>query len=107
MPTALFSIDNHPHYSTYVRVLCDSGSQSNIISDRIVKKLGLPKLPTRTRIIGINGAPASVTGEVLIELFHHDESRVVAVERFVIVAELDMMHPAQTFEPESLIIYSK
>ncbi|XP_055527349.1 uncharacterized protein LOC129719969 [Wyeomyia smithii] len=47
----LFDQENHPHPC---RVLLDSGSQVNFVTEDMVNRLGLPKKPANVPIVGIN-----------------------------------------------------
>lgn len=40
------------------KALLDSGSQPNFISNNLVQRLGLNKMPNRTAVVGINNAPS-------------------------------------------------
>ncbi|GJQ69276.1 hypothetical protein Trydic_g2276, partial [Trypoxylus dichotomus] len=64
LPTALFYIKDYSGEYHQIRVLLDSGSQSNFISNELSKRLKLPSQKIRLPVRGINQSSTEITGGV-------------------------------------------
>lgn len=55
LPTAVIRLEINGHVSIPLRALCDTGSQANLINDRIIHQLQWPTQQCKVRYNGVNG----------------------------------------------------
>lgn len=59
LPTVMVRIGQDKIYIALSRGLCDCGSQPNLITNRLVKKLNLKVQSVRTNILGLSCSPVT------------------------------------------------
>lgn len=100
LPTACFRLKIGNQFTRLIRIICDSGSQTNVMASHIVKEFKLIRSATTTRIRGVGGKLAKTKGEVQLELWHHKENTLVIRARFVVIPDNIPEHPQRSFKPE-------
>lgn len=101
LPTALVLVGSVNGRNVLLRVLLDSGSQSNLITERAAKLLALPhyQLDCPLELRGVNSSVVSkVAIRAQIKSLHHDTNELVTL---IVHRSLRQMHPIQPIDIQS------
>ncbi|XP_055591270.1 uncharacterized protein LOC129743309 [Uranotaenia lowii] len=66
--TALVNLQSRGGKIHKVRALLDSGSQINLLTESLVRKLNLPKYPTNIPVVGIGGTRSQIRHRVAVRM---------------------------------------
>ncbi|XP_062533393.1 uncharacterized protein LOC134202407 [Armigeres subalbatus] len=66
--TAMVNIMSKSGEAYQVRALLDSGSQINLLSESLMKKLNIPKQPANVPVIGVGGAKSHIRHRVVVRM---------------------------------------
>lgn len=81
IPTAQCRLATKHGLSDTIRVLCDTGAQTNLITKNCVQRLKLPSEPTTMVVAGVDGTPLMIGhGKVNAILHSRDRSRALSEE---------------------------
>lgn len=85
VPTVVFRIRSHDHYSKPFRTIFDSGAQLNLISHERVGELKMKRTAVSHSIRGVNGQRLPTKGKLLLQLYHRTEDVKIAEASFVVI----------------------
>lgn len=79
LSTAMVNVQDYQGNKRICRILLDSGSQSNFITEDIVQRLGLPLKPVNISIVGVNHACSKVQKIVQVQVSsrHYDYKVII------------------------------
>lgn len=100
LPTLCVRLKIGTHFSRQLRIICDSGSQTNIITNSVVNEFKLVREAARVSIQGVNGQISKAKGKVNLEMWHRNASSSIAQTTFVVLQDQLADQPQITFEPE-------
>lgn len=98
LPTALFRVRNAKRTFEYLRFICDSGAQINLISEPAFRQLGLIRQSNRLSIFGAGGSGVMTRGRADLELWHRTEDNLIAQTYFIIIDGMHSQMPNQSFD---------
>lgn len=80
-----------------IRLLCDTGSQVNLISNEAFRRLQFSKQPSKCSIVGIGGEVVVTLGRVLLDVWHHSSDAAITSDTFTIIDGMHTQHPNPSF----------
>lgn len=82
----------------HIRALCDNGSQVNLITNKVMQKLGLKYVKTRTNFLGVGGTSlGSSLGKTLLHIKLKNGTFIN--DNFFVVKNITNYSPNSTYEP--------
>lgn len=97
IPTALTKIKQPNNALSSFRMICDSGAQSNMITESAFKRASQFKQPCKAKVVGANGIEIRTKGQVILELHNHATEELIVSARFVIIPDLRVLMPQESF----------
>lgn len=88
VPTVVFRIKIHDHYSKPFRAIFDSGAQLNLISYDRVGELKMKRTAVSHDIRGVDGSRLPTKGKLMMELYHRSKDIKIADASFVVIKNL-------------------
>lgn len=97
LATARFRIKLKDGTFQEIRLICDSGSQVNLISDGALFQIEVESRSIRSNLVGIGDTPVHARSQVALSLWHHSKDQLIAETNFVVLDWLQQKQPQRSF----------
>lgn len=85
VPTVVFRVKIHDHYSKPFRAIFDSGAQLNLISYERVGELKMKRTAVSHNIRGVDGRRIPTKGRLEMEIYHRSKDVKIGNASFVVL----------------------
>ncbi|KAF2891474.1 hypothetical protein ILUMI_14699, partial [Ignelater luminosus] len=103
LSTAMVKVNDTEHNSHQIRVLLDSASQSNFVSEGLCDKLKLKKIPIAMNVIGIGQGTINISHKVMLT-FYSCCNNYKGTISCLVVPQISSALPTHTFNQNAIEI---
>lgn len=93
LPTVVVRVGQEKFGKDLVRGLCDSGSQPNLITNRLVRRLNLQTQPIKMNITGLSFSPIRITRSIQLKIYPWFDSNKFTELTFWVLPRDAKWHP--------------